>query len=158
MPTRVEVELQCSGCDGTWVLLVGTGSTAACSKCGTSLEPVTTEALLGRRMLERCVACGEHRIYRQKDFNRRAGLVVVIAGMALSLAVLSFSPMGAYGVLFGMAIFDGILYRKLPEVAICYRCKAKHRGWSGDSRLEPFDLLTADLIDQQVRESAQGRA
>jgi hypothetical protein len=105
-------------------------------------------------MLERCVACGEHRIYRQKDFNRRAGLVVVIAGMAISLAVLPFSPMGAYGVLFGMAIFDGILYWRLPEVAICYRCKAKHRGWSGDSRLEPFDLLTADLIDQQVRDSA----
>lgn len=103
-------------------------------------------------MLALCLACGG-RLYRRKDLNRRAGLALVAAGAGASLAILPFSPPLAYAVLFGMAAIDALLYLLLPEVAVCYRCKAKHRGFHPSDRPEPFDLLTAELIDRQTREA-----
>lgn len=103
-------------------------------------------------MLERCIACGEYRLFRQKDFNRKVGLGVVAGSAALSLALLPFSPLLAYVVLFTLALVDLGLYRILPEVVICYRCHARHRGHAVESPVKPFDLLTAELVDKQVRE------
>ena len=101
---------------------------------------------------ERCIACGEYRLFRQKDFNRTVGVGVVAGSAILSLALLPFSPLLAYVVLFTLALVDLGLYRILPEVVICYRCHARHRGYAVESPVNPFDLLTAELVDKQVRE------
>lgn len=158
MAYALRLEIDCPDCGHRRILRPLDGALEPCEACGHHLNPVISEPLAQHGVLEGCVACGEHRLYRQKDFNRRAGLLVVVGGAAASLAVLPFSPLGAYAVLFGMAIVDALLYRRLPEVAICYRCKARHRGYDGSSRPEAFDLLTAELIDHQIRESENRRA
>jgi hypothetical protein len=38
------------------------------------------------------------------------------------------------------AALDLVLYFTLPDVAICYRCKAHHRGFQGIASLPKFDL------------------
>jgi hypothetical protein len=38
------------------------------------------------------------------------------------------------------ALLDLVLYLTIPDVAICYRCKAHHRGAEGIRGLPRFDL------------------
>jgi len=145
----------------------------ACSACGDRAEanlPATAarcrrcraETVLraagGRpepARLGACVRCGEARLYRQRDIDRRKGLIVVAAGAAVSLALLPFSPLAAYGVLGGLALVDLWLYRRLPDVAICYRCRAEHRGFDTGREIDPFDLLTLEMVDQQNQREAR---
>lgn len=155
MARGFEVELRCRNCDGALRLLPLDGPTPPCPGCGTAPDLRLPEELRARGVLECCAGCGDARLYRQKDFPRRLGLAVVVAGMAASLAVLPFSPLGAYAVLFGMALLDGIVYLLLRDVAICYRCGARHRGWNPGVRPAPFDLLTADLVEHQRRQARQ---
>jgi hypothetical protein len=125
--------------------------TAICRRCAaeTMLHASFRQEVPGR--LGACLHCGESRLYRQKDLDRRKGLAVVAAGAAVSLVLLPFSPAMAYGVLGGLAAVDLWLYRRLPEVAICYRCRAEHRGHDPASAIDPFDLLTLEMVDQQNR-------
>jgi hypothetical protein len=119
------------------------------------MEPA---APMTAQRLDRCVCCGETRLYRQKDLNRNVGLAVVVGSALLSLALLPISPVAAYAVLFLLALVDFAVYRMLPEVIICYRCKAQHRRCGPQKQVEPFDLLTAEVIDQQVRDQQEAAA
>lgn len=122
---------------------------AVCRKCRAEarLRPWAVQTAPTR--VGECAHCGEARLYRQKDIDRRKGLAVVAAGAVVSLALLPFSPLAAYGVLGGLAVVDVWLYRRLPEVAICYRCRAEHRGLDPESPIAPFDLLTLEMVDRQ---------
>ena len=59
------------------------------------------------------------------------------------------------GAVFLLALVDFALYRRLPEVIICYRCKAQHRRCGAQAQVESFDLLTAEVIDNQIREQEE---
>ena len=159
----LRVELDCPRCSRsvTWRVADGEASRPCAGGCGWVLHPIVPDPLARAALLERCVSCGEHRLYRQRDFNRKVGLLVVLGGALLSLALLPVSPLWAYGVLFLLAAVDLAMYLRLPEVAICYRCQARHRGFSGDSRLDPFDLLTQEMVDHQEkreRDSSSARS
>ena len=105
------------------------GGKGPCPRCGAeaSLSPVPPH-------LAGCVACGCPEIYRQRDFNQKLGLSLVALGVVLWIALGSFWPMVA------AAAIDLLLWFSLPDVAICYRCKAHHRGFDGIRALPRFDL------------------
>jgi hypothetical protein len=151
----MRVALACAAC-GDRAEAVLPARTAICRACrsGTALESPASQPVPSH--LGFCVRCGESRLYRQKDLDRRKGLATVAAGAAISLALLPFSPLAAYGVLGGLAVVDLWLYRRLPEVAICYRCRSEHRGYATRGEIDPFDLLTLEMVDQQNRR--EGRA
>jgi hypothetical protein len=149
----MRVNVDCPGCSKT-LSFPAKGETV-CGECGHRLRRQAASGDTG--ILERCAACGEYRLYRQKDLNRNVGVAVVLGSAALSLAMLPVSPAAAYAVLFLLALVDFGLYRRLPEVIICYRCKAQHRGYAPESQAEPFDLLTAEVIDQQVRDQGKSK-
>ena len=54
----------------------------------------------------------------------------------------------AYGVLAGAVVIDLMVYRRLKDLTVCYRCHAEFRG-----RYRPtaggFDLHTADLLEPE---------
>jgi hypothetical protein len=144
----LRLRFTCAGC-GSRVDAGALDADARCMACGRVRPPVASEALRARGILDRCAVCGDARLYRQKDLNRKLGLAVVVTGAIASLALLPWSVLGAYGVLGALALLDLALYRRLPEVAICYRCHAEHRGYAPQSPIEPFDLLTLELVDHQ---------
>ena len=148
----VTVQLKCPGCEKTVRLRPGGSGREACPGCARKLPLTQTPALRERGVLERCAGCGEHRLFRQKDFNRKIGLAIVLGSAAVSLALLPFSPLSAYGVLFALTLVDLGMYWRLPEVVICYRCRAQHRGCAPESPVKGFDLLTAELVDHQARQ------
>ncbi len=147
----MDVTVHCPQCEARLSFPAGDGA-ATCDACR---HVMTLEPPPDGSILRRCVVCGEHRLYRQKDLHRKRGLAVVLGTAAVSLALLPFSPMAAYGVLFLLTLVDVALYRRLPEVIICYRCKAQHRRCGAQAQVEPFDLLTAEVIDNQIREQEE---
>ena len=150
----MRAEVECPGCSKRFTFHPGqmAGEEIACGECGRAFDLAIRDWRSGAGSLERCLACGEHRLYRQRDFNRKVGLAVVLGGAGVSLALLPFSVVAAYLVLFTLAGIDLGFYLMLPEVVICYRCGAKYRRFPRESKIEPFDLLTAELVDHQVRE------
>jgi hypothetical protein len=115
-----------------------------------------------------CPYCGTEKLYIQKDFPQGLGLVIVIAGFAWATYYwYQVRPLAAYGVLLGSALLDLILWKKVPDVAMCYRCLGQMRGPDVKplGRFGPFDLevgetfrqeriRVAELKERQSREAA----
>jgi hypothetical protein len=88
-------------------------------------------------IIDRCAACGHTELYFQKDFNRKTGIALVVAGSI-------FVPW-TYGLsLLGVTILDYIVWRIVKDVIVCYECQAVHRGYLPNPRLKPFDLVIHD--------------
>ena len=103
--------------------------TTLCPHCGAATPAVANPDVLGA-----CLACGGPDLYRHRDFNQKLGLLLIAGGAGLCIALTSFLPLVA------AAVLDGLLYLTLPDVAICYACKAHHRGFADLKRIPRFDL------------------
>jgi len=102
-------------------------TTGACGRCG---EPVE----LGALQKDACAVCQCPELYRHRDFNQKLGLFLIAIGAGLWIWTGSFLPMVA------AAAVDVVLYFLLPDVGICYRCKAHYRGFPWIANLPSFDL------------------
>lgn len=81
--------------------------------------------------LEKCLRCGCRQFYKVKDFNQVLGCAVVGVGIVLV-------PL-TYGLsLPVVALIDWMLYRKVPEQAVCYKCGAEYRNFPTQRDLKPF--------------------
>ena len=60
-------------------------------------------------------------------------------------------PLLTYLVLLVSALLDMVLYYRVPEVTICYRCLSQIRGAGSnpDSRFHPFDLAVGERYRQE---------
>ncbi|HKB16087.1 MAG TPA: hypothetical protein VKF62_08470, partial [Planctomycetota bacterium] len=120
-------------------------ASVACPSCGTRLDLATSSIPPGGALAS-CRSCGCPDLYRQKDFPRKVGLAIVgAAALLVFVAVASRLPFWAiYVPLLGAAALDAALYLALPEVVVCYRCRAKHRGYATEPRPAPFDPAVHD--------------
>ena len=109
-----------------------------CRRCGAETALELTQSLREAHVVDRCPRCAGEQHYVQRDFNQRAGLVIVIVGAALA----PFTPY--YSSLFVAAAIDAALYLVLPEIAICYRCGTHFRGFRRNPKHEAFDLHIAE--------------
>jgi hypothetical protein len=123
----MKVEFGCPRC-GRGVELEA-GTKAPCRHCGAEASLPAAPSVAGA-----CLACGCTELYRHRDFNQKLGLALVALGAVLWLALGSFWPM------VGAAVLDLLLYLALPDVAICYRCQAHHRGFDAIRTVPRFDL------------------
>ena len=105
------------------------GDTVACRHCG---EDATLHG--NGDTVERCLACECDELYRHRDFNQKVGIAVLGIGVLLWFLFKSFIPMIV------AAVIDLVLYKAIPDVGICYRCKAHHRDFDNIKSLPSFDL------------------
>ena len=131
----MEIEFRCPHC-----LAVGHASwepafALACPHCRQTFAEATPAPAQAR--LERCPVCNGYEFYRQRDFNRRLGVALVILG-----AILAWPTKGIS--LLVVALIDLGLYALLPRITICYRCEAIFRGLPAGAGGGDFDLATAD--------------
>jgi hypothetical protein len=83
--------------------------------------------------------CGCEHLYRQRDFNRALGCGLVALGAAL--------VPWTYGLsLIALSLFDLVLYYRLSEAVVCYRCDTVYRDARPLPRQTEFDLLKHDVI------------
>ncbi len=89
--------------------------------------------------------------YVRKDFNPGVGLTVVIIGALVSAAFYwSGRDLIAYGILASAALIDLVVYGRLGDLTICYRCHAEFRG-TYERRAGAFDLHTADVLEMEYQ-------
>lgn len=106
-----------------------------------------------------CVVCGCEDLWRQKDFPQRVGVLMVAAAALLSTIFWWFmEPVWAIGVLLLFALLDGVLYTLMPDVLVCYRCKARHRHAPLDGRHKRFNLETHERYRQEAMRLAEGHS
>lgn len=83
-----------------------------------------------------CASCSCTEMYVQKDFNRTTGIAIVV--IAAAFVPWTIIPLVA------VTILDFAIYRFLPDVTVCYACRAVHRGFAKNAAHTHFDLATHD--------------
>jgi hypothetical protein len=93
--------------------------------------------------------CAGADFYTRKDFDPKLGLAFVVTGAIVSAVFYWFGrDLIAYGILAGAALVDLLVYGRLKNVTVCYRCHSEFRG--AYPRTAPtFDLHTADMLEQE---------
>ncbi len=126
------------------------GQTLVCPACGD--ERVVPVTVFDAEGLRACLYCGTADLYIQKDFPQRLGMAIVIVGFAISTVTWYYErPLATYAILLASALLDMVLYYRVPDVTICYRCLAQHRGIGTNPgrRFRYFDLAVGERYRQE---------
>jgi hypothetical protein len=120
-----------------------------CGRCSQVIPLAFTAAVRHDERVDVCPVCQGSQFYLRKDFDPKLGLAVVVAGAMISAGFYWFGEdLIAYGVLAGAALIDLIVYTRLGDVTVCYRCHSEFRG-KYQRTASPFDLHTADVLEQE---------
>ncbi len=127
----------------------GAPGTIACGRCGRDIPLTISDALRADSRVDRCPVCAGGDFYTRKDFNPKVGLTVVMIGALISAAFYWFGrDLIAYGILTAAVLLDLVVYQRLKEVTVCYRCHTEFRG-AYERTAPAFDLHTADILEQE---------
>ena len=140
------IEWRCPECEQPGLQDLDETSALDCTHCDHA-QPYDAAALADDGTvgdpLTACVVCGYERLFAQKDFNRKIGLVIVIIGAALSPWTYGLSLLAFMG-------FDYALYRFVPEITVCYGCDAIHRDFEHNPLHKAHDPLLADRYKREA--------
>ena len=108
-----------------------------------------TDGVTNDDEVDRCPLCEGGDFYIRKDFNPQLGLTIVIIGALISAGFYWFEmDLVAYGVLGVAALIDLVVYRRLGDITVCYRCHAEFRGVYRRTAAI-FDLHVADELEPE---------
>jgi hypothetical protein len=115
-----------------------------CAGCGRAYAADFAGAIADGGV-ERCVFCGNHAFFLQKDFDQRLGCLIMGASLAAALFVgwkfgwIYFTP-----VLLATVLIDWIVAAKISLVTICYRCDAEYRDLPTQASHKGYDPHIAE--------------
>jgi hypothetical protein len=113
----------------------------------------------GDPALPRCVICGNHELYKKKDFPHWLGMSILMGACILSVITYWFyEPFWTWVILIGSAAFDGLLYLWVGDALVCYRCNAHYRGFETKANHEPFEITIGERYRQEHLRLAQQKA
>jgi hypothetical protein len=160
--SRMELTFECPRCKATGTAALSEPpSEAVCRRCGTTRALKSESIVHGR--LENCPWCATTDFYIQKDFPEGLGLAIVTLGFVVSTVYWYYErPIPAFAVLLGSALLDMVLFYKVPDVTICYRClsQVRGRGANPDGTYHPFDLAIGERYRQErirIEQMRKGR-
>jgi hypothetical protein len=154
----VQISYTCSHCDhGVTAPLSESTRELPCPSCGAVLQ-TPPEAIDGHTV-HRCVVCPSAELYARKDFPQRLGVGIVVVGIVLSTIAWYYRQVYlTYGIFFGTALLDFVLWLVMGNVLQCYRCQAQYRGVAGLDHHGGFDLETHEKHRQQLARLADVQA
>ena len=118
-----------------------------CGACDRAIALAVSDKVRAGEEVDCCPVCEGRELYVRKDFDPKLGLAVIITGALISAGFYWYGmDLVAYGVLGAAALLDLIVYGRLRDLSVCYRCHAEFRG---DYRRTGaiFDLHTADELE-----------
>lgn len=121
---------------------------APCPLCAQPVRLRITERMRTANVVDRCVICDCNKVYVQKDFNRTIGVGIFAAG-ALLFLLCAWKNRLVEGTLVWAAfvVADGLLYKLLPDVTICYKCHTQYRQFADNPDNQAFELGLAEKFD-----------
>jgi hypothetical protein len=146
----MRVIAHCPKCDaGLPVTATEAPDAIKCGRCGHLLSLTFSDAIRKDARVDVCPVCGGGDFYIRKDFDPKVGLTVVIVGALISGGFYWFGEdLIAYSILGGAALIDLLVYGRLGDVTVCYRCHSEFRG-KYERTAKHFDLHTADVLEQE---------
>jgi uncharacterized protein (DUF983 family) len=146
----MDILAKCPKCDaGLPVRAAEAPAAIKCGRCGHEIQLTMTPALREDRTVDRCAVCGGADFYIRKDFDPKIGLAVVIVGAAISAIFYWYErDLIAYSILAVAALIDLVVYGRLTDLTVCYRCHSEYRG-AYPRTAAAFDLHTADVLEQE---------
>ena len=115
--------------------------------CGHGSPVAGADAVGEGRAVERCPVCSCVYFYIRKDFDPKIGLSVVIVGALISAGFYWYGrDLIAYSILGFATLIDLMIYGRLEDLTVCYRCHSEVRGAFEDKAVA-FDLHTADVLE-----------
>jgi hypothetical protein len=146
----MKVTARCPGCNAALPFAASDPpARIRCGGCGRELSIAVTAAVRGDAAVDRCPVCEGADFYVRKDFDPQLGLTFVIAGALVSAVFYYFDRDAiAYSILAGAVLVDLLIYRRLKDVTVCYRCHAEFRG-KYPRTAGAFDLHTADVLEPE---------
>jgi hypothetical protein len=146
----MEILAKCPKCDAGLPVSASEGpAVITCGGCGCDIPLAYSESVRDGRAVDRCPVCDGTDFYSRKDFDPKVGLTVVIIGALISAAFYWYGrDLIAYGILAGAALIDLVVYGRLKDLTVCYRCHTEFRG-GYERRAPTFDLHTADLLEME---------
>ena len=144
----MRVTLKCPDCGSALPFDATTPPDAAkCGGCGLAIPLTVSEGVRTDQAVDRCPVCLGGDFYVRRDFDPKRGLTVVIIAILISAGFYWFGlDLIAYAVLGLFALIDLIVYRRLKDLTVCYRCHTVFRGSYAPSA-PIFDLATADELE-----------
>ena len=109
----------------------GLPASVRCAACGAETRLHAARVTEGGGLLG-CCACGHPELYTQKSVPSAVGILVVVVAAVLA-------PFTMYASLVIAALIDFVLYAVVPDVVVCYVCRAEHRGFRREPRHPRFD-------------------
>ena len=146
----MKIVARCPKCDaGLPVHAAEAPDSIKCGGCGQVLPLTFSEAVRSDSRVDACPVCSGSECYVRKDFDPKIGLTVVIVGALISAVFYWFGEdLIAYSILAAAALIDLVVYGRLGDVTVCYRCHTEFRG-QYQRVASHFDLHTADLLEQE---------
>lgn len=146
----MQILVKCAKCDaGLPVRATDAPSIIKCGGCGRDIPLDLSEALRKGHAVDRCPVCRGADFYVRKDFDPKLGLTIVIIGALVSAGFYWFGrDLVAYSILAGAALIDLVVYGRLKDLTVCYRCHSEFRG-DYPRTASAFDLHTADVLEQE---------
>lgn len=118
-----------------------------CPLCGKDIQLRLTDRMRRNNVVDRCAIC-DCKVYVQKDFNRTLGVTIFAAGAVLFLILAAKNRLVEGTLVWAVfALADGLLYKFLPDVTICYKCHAQYRDFSLNADNQAFELGLAEKYD-----------
>ena len=146
----MEITVRCHQCRSALPVTPATESIQiVCGRCGQVFLLTFSEAVRTGREADHCPVCGGSDFYARKDFDPKLGVTIVVIGALISAGFYYFGlDLIAYGILALATLIDLIIYGRLSDLTVCYRCHAEFRNFS-EQTAGAFDLHTADLLEPE---------
>jgi hypothetical protein len=134
----MRIRTQCRACGLPFPAVLTPGQAELpCPSCGVA-RPLAAEGW-SEAAVDVCPLCGCRHLYRQRDFSRALGCLLVAVGAALVPWTFGLS-LPAFGLV------DLWLWRRLKDAVVCYRCDTVYRDAKPGPRQGDFDLLKHDVL------------
>jgi hypothetical protein len=146
----VDIVAKCPKCDAGLPVSASTAPAAIkCGGCGLDIPLTWSDGVRADSAVDRCPVCAGPDFYLRKDFDPKVGLGLVIVGALISAGFYWFGrDLIAYSILGAATLIDLLVYGRLGEVTVCYRCHSEFRGAYPRTAVG-FDLHTADVLEME---------
>lgn len=143
------ITARCPHCEQTFAGELVAGRSLICTACSQVVTAAVPDWPAGASL--HCLACPSHDLFTRKDFPQRLGALIVATGFLASTVAWYFHQIyWTYGILFGTALIDVVLYLVMGTVIECYRCHAEYRGFGERPDQGAFNLETHERYRQQA--------
>jgi hypothetical protein len=147
----MDVCFSCPTCERPARVRVGTATDWQCHGCE-HRQHIDAAA----PALPCCVLCGNHELYKKKDFPHWLGMTILVVACVSSVyTYFWYDKWLTWAILIGSAVVDGGLYLMVGDAVVCYRCDSHYKGFTATAEHKPFELTIGERYRQEKIRSDQ---